>query len=302
LQQLRLHPASSPEALALTIERINSCKIDGRSFVVTDKTDALVVYIRRNMGDLNIPMPGGEYEYSALPLCVTDAVFSLGVRYESTERTVREVCERYDWEMSRKQAPEERTISDFLRILQPYENRWEDMARDVFRNHQRTSSRSGILKSEAVYRVCKILRDHGAETFASFRRALDSGQCDDLRRAFTAVRGQGSGLSFNYLRILTGDTNAVKADRMVTRFVADAMRVRNVKPELCERLVREASAILRTEYPKLTPSLLDHAIWKYQRAQEETSQTACSRLPESKLGSNLGPNAAKLDLKPCTTT
>jgi hypothetical protein len=45
---------------------------------------------------------------------------------------------------------------------------------------------------------------------------------------------------------------------MVTRFVADALGVRNVKPELCLRLVREASAILGIEYPKLTPSLLDH--------------------------------------------
>jgi hypothetical protein len=269
---------------------------------VTEKFEALVAHIRRNLGDLNIPMPGGEYEYSALPLCVTDAVFSLGVRYESTERTVRELCERYGWEMSRKAASIELTISDFLRILEPYENRWEEMARDVFRNHQRTSATSGILKSEAVYRVCKILQNHGAETFAAFRNVLESGRRDDLRRPFTAVRGQGSGLSFNYLRILSGDTNAVKADRMVTRFVADGLGVRNVKPELCERLVREASAILRTEYPKLTPSLLDHAIWKYQRAREETPPTACGRLPEPKLGSNLGPNAANLGPKPCTTT
>jgi hypothetical protein len=273
-----------------------------------DKIDALVAHIRRNLGDLNIPIPGGEYEYSALPLCVTDAVFSLGVRYESTERTVRDLCERYGWEMSMKAASEELTISDFLKILQPYENRWDDMARDVFRNHQRTSTTSGILKSEAVYMVCRILQHYGAETFATFRRALESGQRDDLRRAITAVRGQGTGLSFNYLLILSGDTNAVKADRMVTRFVADALGVRNVKPELCERLVREASAILGTEYPKLTPSLLDHAIWKYQRAQEETAHTACCRLPgndqpsESKLGSNLGPDADQLGPKPCTTT
>lgn len=61
-----------------------------------------------------------------------------------------------------------------------------------------------------VYMVCRILQHYGAETFATFRHALESGQGDDLRRAFTAVRGQGSGLSFNYLRILTGDTNAVK--------------------------------------------------------------------------------------------
>jgi len=244
---------------------------------VTQKIDALVAQIRRDLGDLNIPMPGAEYEYSALPLCVTDAVFSLGVRYESTERTVRELCERYGWEMSRKAASVEFPISDFLKILQPYENRREEMARTVFRNHQRTSSKSGILKCEAVYQVCTILHRFGAETIALFRYTLDSKLSDDLRRAFTAVRGQGSGLSFNYLRILTGDTDAVKADRMVTRYVVDAIRVRNVKPELCEQLVREASSILRAEYPKLTPSLLDHAIWKYQRAKEGSRPTACSR-------------------------
>lgn len=90
------------------------------------------------------------------------------------------------------------------------ENRWEDMARDVFRNRQRTSSTSGILKSEAVYRVCKILQNHDAETLATFRHALESGRRDELRRAITAVRGQGRGLSFDYLLILSGDTNAVK--------------------------------------------------------------------------------------------
>lgn len=101
--------------------------------------------------------------------------------------------------------------------------------------------------------------------------------------------GRAAAFHFNYLRILTGDTNAVKADRMVTRFVAEALQVRNVKPEVCERLVREAFAILRTEYPKMTSSLLDHAIWKYQRAQEEAEQNACCRLrgndqgPEPKL-------------------
>jgi len=163
---------------------------------VTEKIDALVANLRRNLGDLSIPMPAGEYEYSALPLCVTDAVFSLGVRYESTERTVRELCERYGWEMSRAAASVELTIGDFLKILQPYENRWEEMARDVFRNHQRTSSKSGILKCEAVYKVGTIFQRFCAETIALFRHMLDSGLHDDLRRAFTAVRGQGSGLSF----------------------------------------------------------------------------------------------------------
>jgi hypothetical protein len=46
---------------------------------------------------------------------------------------------------------EQRKISDFLQILQLYENRWEGMADDLFHNRQRTSTRSGILKAEADY-------------------------------------------------------------------------------------------------------------------------------------------------------
>ena len=140
------------------------------------------------------------------------------------------------------------------------------MADEVFRNRQRTSTRSGILKAEAVFRFAKTLQAFGIETFAD---ALVSGTRADLRRAITAIPGQGSGLSFNYFLILAGNTNGVKADRMVTRFVADALGVRSVQPESCERLVREASAALKQEFPTLTPALLDNAIWKLPTAADQ---------------------------------
>ena len=35
------------------------------------------------------------YYYSSLPLCVIDAVFSIGVKYTSTENTVRRYCEYF---------------------------------------------------------------------------------------------------------------------------------------------------------------------------------------------------------------
>jgi hypothetical protein len=239
---------------------------------MTEKIDKLLIHIRQKLGDLNIPLPDGEYEYAALPLCVIDAVFSLGVRYESTWRTVCDWCARYHWEKERARAAEERTVTEFLHILQPYENRWEQMATDVFRNRQRTSTRSGILKAEAVFRFAKTLQRFGVDTFADI---LKFGLRDDLRREIKSIPGQGSGLSFNYFLILAGNKDAVKADRMVTRFVANALGQRDVPQELAETLVREASRILRLEFPKLTPSLLDHAIWKYQRDQDDTVSKGC---------------------------
>jgi hypothetical protein len=237
-------------------------------------TDAerLVAYIRRTLTDLTSRPPVAAYEYASLPLCVIDAVFSIGARYESTERTVTTFCERYGWGREDRGGTTEHTISEFLRILQPYENRWEEMANVVFRNRQRTSSRSGILKAEATYRFANVLPQFGIETLAD---VLISGPRDDLRRAIKAIPGQGSALSYAYFLILAGNQDAVKPDRMVTRFVANALGVRTVAPELAEELVRKASAILRPEFPALVPSSLDNKIWKYQRTQEDSTPRNC---------------------------
>lgn len=242
------------------------------------EAEKVVAHVRKTIRNLNIPLPQGEYQYAHLALCVVDSVYSLGVRYESVERTVADCCGRLRWEQDRKKAIVEHSISEFLNILSPYENRWEALADEVFRNRQRTSTRSGILKAEAVYRFAKTLQQFRIETFA---HALNFTQRDSLRRAITSIRGQGSGLSFNYFLILAGDTSAVKVDRMVTRFVADALGVRTVSPEACERLIRDAVSILRPEFPRLTPSLLDHAIWNYQRHQEESKDLHCSRAAAS---------------------
>jgi hypothetical protein len=62
---------------------------------------------------------------------------------------------------------------------------------------------------------------------------------------------------------------------MVTRFVANALGVPNVAPALAEELVTKASAVLKAEFPKLTPSTLDNKIWKYQRDQDDRASGNC---------------------------
>jgi len=239
---------------------------------MTEDIDKLVAHIRQTLSDLRSPLSDAAYEYAAIPLCVMDAVFSIGVRYESTERTVRDWCIRYGWEISRKQATEEHTVTEFLKILEPYENRWREMATEVFKNQQRTSSKSGILKAEAVFKFCKVLQRFGIETFAD---ALKSGLRQDLRLAIKRISGQGSGISYNYLLILVGHEDAVKPDRMLTRFVANALGVSDLRLEVSAELVREASKSLRAEFPELTPRLLDNKIWKFQREQDEKSPGTC---------------------------
>jgi hypothetical protein len=109
---------------------------------MTENIDKVIAHIRCTLDDLSTPPSDAAYEYASLPLCVIDAVFSIGVRYESTERTVNDFCARYHWQKDgRGRAGGERTISDFLQRLQPYENRWEDMANDLLREGYRPDFR-----------------------------------------------------------------------------------------------------------------------------------------------------------------
>jgi hypothetical protein len=265
----RSHDSSGRPEIIL---RANGSRPSVLAFM-TENTNRLVSHIRRTLDDLSTPMSDAAYEYASLPLCVIDAVFSIGVRYESTERTVSDFCARYRWQRDgRERTGGDHAISDFLQILQSYENRWEALACEVFHNRQRTSTRSGILKAEAVYRFAKTLQQFGVETFAD---ALKMGLRDDLRRAIKTIPGQASGLSYSYFLILAGNEDGVKADRMVMRFVANALGVPNVTPELAEELVRKASAMLRSEFPKLMPSTLDNKIWKYQRDQDDRASGNC---------------------------
>jgi hypothetical protein len=116
------------------------------------------------------------------------------------------------------------------------------------------------------------LRRFGIETFADVLRL---GLRVSVRDSIRNIPGQTSGISYNYFLILAGHTDAVKADRMVTRFVADALGVQSVSQELAETLVREASTVLRPEFPKLVPSVLDNKIWKYQRDRDEIAARSC---------------------------
>jgi hypothetical protein len=234
--------------------------------------DRLVAHIREKLGDLNVVHPDAVFQYASLPLCVIDAVFSIGVRYGSTKNVVKNWCDFSGWELERSSTTKEHTISEFLGILRPYENRWEEMATQIFRNHHRTSSTSGILKAEAAYQFAETVQRFGIENFTD---KLRTSLRPDIRAAITPIRGQGSGLSFSYFLILAGNKNAVKPDRMVTRFVLEGTGLRRISTDACADLVREAAARLRDEFPNLTPSLLDHAIWEYQRQKEEVESTSC---------------------------
>ena len=224
------------------------------------ESDALRSHIRNTLGDLRGLSVGEEERYSSLAYCVIDAVYSIGVRYEAVLRTVSDFCSWCQLEHDRAQDSDEYSLSDFIGDLRPYENRWEALADEVFRNRQRTSSRSGILKAEAVHRFAKALRQCGVNAVADL---ADGSRIDCCRDAVLAIPGQKSGISFKYFLMLAGHDGFVKPDRMVLRFVANALGVdvQSIDAGRAETLVQSVARELSKEFPKLTASRLDYETW-----------------------------------------
>jgi hypothetical protein len=209
---------------------------------------------------------GDEYYYQSLPLCVIDAVFSIGVRYAGTRRVVVRYCEftRQRRIRTGRELPppaEQETMSAFCD--QPEQADPAAMAERVYGSRQRTSTKNGILKAEAAARFAGALRAHGVECFQDVPRVADSARFEaDIR----AIPGQGSGISLQYFWMLAGSDDFIKPDRMVLRFLQAALS-RPVPVREAATLMRAGCRRLAAKYPALTPRLLDHEVWKYQREQ-----------------------------------
>ncbi len=218
--------------------------------------------IREKIPGLGTSQLGPEYAYHSLPLCVIDSVFSIGVKYANSQKAVESWCQSQQplWVKFQADGEPRSTIDDLIRITEGYEG--VALADKFFGgNKQRTSTRSGVLKAEAVVDYCKALRRAGVNDFADLKNT----EIVELARAEVGkVTGHASGISFDYLMILAGAHSYIKADRMVCRFISEACGGRKVSIEDAKTTLTGACAELVLEYPKLTPARLDNLVWEYQ--------------------------------------
>ncbi|MCF8880142.1 hypothetical protein L5876_09970 [Hyphobacterium sp. SN044] len=207
-----------------------------------------------------------EYRYASLPICVIDAVFSIGVTYTSTKATVARFCERYHWPRlattrDNRQAGSH-GLNDLLDLyldLQP-----EEAADRLFGNRQRTSTRSGILKAEAVRLFADALVRCGIDHFDD----ITDERIELAEAIILGLPGQGSGIAFDYFRMLAGNDDLIKPDWMVLRFVANALGLAaEPTPRQAALLVRLAARKLSVANAAWTPLKLDYAIWQYQSSK-----------------------------------
>jgi hypothetical protein len=211
---------------------------------------------------------GDEYYYQSLPLCVIDAVYSIGVRYEGIKNVVARYCERFDLQRIRatngaiSPAHEQESITAFCEKAERIGP--ANMAIDVYRNRQRTSAINGILKADAVLRFAAVLRKYNIEYLQDISAAIGN---IALEKDIRSIPGQSSGISLKYFLMLAGSDDLIKPDRMILGFLGVALG-RLVSPTESQDLLTAAVEQLRDKYPSLTPRLLDHEVWKYQRDQK----------------------------------
>jgi hypothetical protein len=224
---------------------------------------------------------GDEYYYQSLPLCIIDAVFSIGVRYEGVQAIVQRYCDFFQVQKIRSPKSEILPVVSQQESIPAFCQRFEAiglerMTMEVFRNRQRTSTRNGILKSEAVLHFARVLKRHRINFLQDLDTALLSTALDaDIRQ----IPGQKSGISLKYFFMLAGSDNFIKPDRMVIRFLEHATNRKGIPITEASALLIGAADELRGTFPHLTPRLLDYLVWNFQREKPSNPTATSTRQP-----------------------
>lgn len=83
----------------------------------------------------------------------------------------------------------------------------------------------------------------------------------------------GQNISYDYFTLLAGG-QTVKPDRMIVRFVADALSVRTIAPAVAKEATVGAARILQKEFRHVDVRLLDSEIWSYESARAARGRRA----------------------------
>jgi len=226
-----------------------------------------------------------EYYYASLPLCVIDAVWSIGIRYPMVQKVVKcysnwAKLPRFRGDRAQIPAIEDQdSITEFCKRLGSNPSD-EDLAVSVFCSRHLTSTTNGILKATAVKTFAGVLRRHGIDYFQDMTRiTLDQEKA--VLTDIQSIPGQKSGISWLYFRMLAGTDDLVKPDRMILRFTESAIGDKTL-PEEASVMVKGAAKSLQPRYPHLTPRLLDYLIWKYQ-SDKSKAEIALNRTTDKNL-------------------
>ena len=199
----------------------------------------------------------------ALPICLLEAVFSIAANNTSSKNTYTNYMNYFNIVSDEKSGTikPEHTIKEFIENVERFKS-IDEFTDIVLKNHQRTSSRNGILKSEAVYEIAKIFQKYKINTLADFQKCFGEHRCN-LEKEILNIKGQSSGIMLKYLYMLAGNENTVKPDRMLMRFINSVNK--DITIDDAQQIISECVTLLKRDNKNVTPRLVDYLIWDYQR-------------------------------------
>ncbi|WP_049792830.1 hypothetical protein [Mycolicibacter sinensis] len=206
-----------------------------------------------------------ERRWTSLSLCIVDAVWSIGADYDSVVvPVVRTLAGKLG--VGQPTVPATEPIgADPLPVTRIAEISVDEMT--ALTNRQRTSTRNGILKSDAVLRHARMFAEHHVGTMAeAVALFADAARFDTLDAALRPIPGEGGdGIRRGYLWMLIGQDDLIKPDRMVLRWL-DHVGV-SVDPKGARNIITQLIPVLAARLGRdVTAWEVDHAMWKAGRA------------------------------------
>ena len=205
--------------------------------------------------------------YQSLPLCILAAVFHLSPKGEGSESVVSSYCRYFSLKEKREDPyalpPEEEQESVSAFLEKAGRLGVEAFARDVLGSLEKASPRSQKLMGESALRFARVLRTHRVE----FLQDVPSVQGRvSFENAAMSIPGLQSGLEVRYFYRLAGCAELPKVDRLTRRFLVEQTG-ENLSQEEAGQLLEEVVARLKTEYPQMTPAILERQIGLYKMEQ-----------------------------------
>jgi hypothetical protein len=207
-------------------------------------------YIDKFLADLK------HYGYKSLVLNIIESVFSIATKFEATLKVVERFADHAGIDIEHG----EYTLSQFIK---DYGNSdYQFLAEEIFKNRQRTSAVSGILKAEAVVLYIKALNEFGIETTRDF---LNYKNKDKLRNQIALIKGQSSGITFSYVLMLSGDLSTFKPDRHIHKFFEVYLEYGNLSENQLKIAFDNQLNRIVKHYPNFNIRMLDNLIWNFMK-------------------------------------
>jgi hypothetical protein len=202
-----------------------------------------------------------ERRWVSISLCIADAVWSIGANYDKVVVPLVRGRVAAALGVDQPTVPAREPLGeDPLPLAELAGLDHDELTRIT--NLQRTSTRGGILKSDAVLRHIRVFRDHHVNTLAdAIDLFTDGDRFAAVDAALRSIPGEGRfGIRRNYLWMLIGQGDLIKPDRMVLRWLARHGVTADpaVARDIIATLVPVVSARLERD---VTAWEIDHALW-----------------------------------------